>query len=94
MRKISIAEPVTELRRIPIRDNGEPLVDFMELCPELVLDRPRFNYRRETLLRQSVAEKLCEGQGRLPQGYKFAIVEGWRPYAPLHRIQTHPHTFS
>jgi D-alanyl-D-alanine dipeptidase len=80
MRKISIAEPVTELRHIKIVDNGEPLVDFLKACPELVLDHPRFTYRRETVVRESVARMLCEANATLlKQGYRLAIVEGWRP---------------
>lgn len=79
MRKVSLAEPVTELRRIPIRDNGEPLVDFMDRCPGLLVDRPRFHYRRETLLRATVAEMICKADKGLPKGYRLSIVEGWRP---------------
>ncbi len=78
MPKISPAEPVSELRRIKIVENGEELVDFLAGCPGLLLDRPRFHYRRETLLRRSVAEKLCAAERRLPQGYRLAVIEGWR----------------
>lgn len=77
--KISLAEPVTELRRIKIRENGEPLVDFLQLGPELRLDRPRFHYRRETMLRQSAAERLVRANDRLlSQGFRLHVVEGWR----------------
>ena len=79
MQKISPAEPVTILKRVPIQDNGEPLVDFQIACPGLVLDYPRFDYRRETLVRASVAEKLSEAVRRIPSGYRLGIVEGWRP---------------
>lgn len=58
---------------------GEEMVDFLALCPELLLDAPRFKYRRETLLRRRVAEMLCDANSRLPRGYRLAIVEGWRP---------------
>ncbi len=74
----SPAEPVSRLRSIKIIENGEPLVPFLELCPQLLLDKPRFTYRRETLLRKSVAEKLCAASANLPAGYRLAIVEGWR----------------
>jgi D-alanyl-D-alanine dipeptidase len=78
----SITEPVSDLRRVKIRENGEPLVDFLAECPELRLDKPRFLYRRETMLRQSVAERLCRANDRLMrQGRRIYIVEGWR--APL-----------
>ncbi len=53
-------------------------MDFLLACPLLVLDRPRFSYRRETLVRSSVAEMLDEATRRLPSGYRLAIVEGWR----------------
>lgn len=71
-------EPVTHLRRIPIRECGEELVDFLQFCPALVLDRPRFDYHRLTLLRRSVAERLCRAANSLPEGYKLAVIEGWR----------------
>jgi len=78
----SKAEPVTELRKVKILDNGEPLVDFLELCPELRLDRPRFNYRRETLLRETAAIKLRDANLYLiERGYRIQVVEGWR--APM-----------
>lgn len=78
--KISIAEPVSQLRHIKIIDNGEPLVNFLEQCPDLILDHPRFIYRRETMARKSVSEKLCQANVWLmEQGFRLAIVEGWRP---------------
>ncbi len=76
---ISIAEPVTALRRVRIVECGEPLVDFLRECPALVLDRPRFNYQRETLLRKTVCEKLCQAnEALLSQGLHIRVIEGWR----------------
>ncbi len=75
----SPAEPVSLLRSVRIIECGEPLVDFLEMCPSLLWDAPRFHYRREKVLRKSVAEKLCQANAALPEGYRFAIVEGWRP---------------
>ena len=81
-RRISIAEPVTEVRRVPIRENGELLVDFLALSSELRLDRPRFAYRRETLLRQTAAEGLVRANETLLRlGIRIHVVEGWR--APM-----------
>ena len=77
-RPVSPAEPITALRHVRIVECGEPLVDFMAVCPDILLDRPRFEYRRETLLRKTVAEKLCEANRRLPTGFRLAVVEGWR----------------
>ncbi len=70
---------MSSLRYIPIRESGEELVDFLALCPLLVLDRPRFHYRRETVVRKTVAEKLCLAAQALPVGFRLAIIEGWRP---------------
>ena len=78
MKPISLAEPVSDLRRIPIRDNGEPLVDFLKL-PKVLLGQPRFDYRRETLLRKGVADRLALAAASLPNGYRLAVIEGWRP---------------
>jgi D-alanyl-D-alanine dipeptidase len=76
---ISIAEPVTDLRRIPIREVGDPLVNFLEFCPGLLQAVPRYEYRRETLVRRGVAERLNVAIAALPEGYRLAIIEGWRP---------------
>lgn len=76
---ISPAEPITDLKRVPILECGEPLVDFMEVCPGVILDRPRFNYRRETMVRERVAEAIRRAIAKLPKDYHLAVVEGWRP---------------
>lgn len=76
--KTSSAEPVTQLRRVRIVESGEELVDFLACCPGLLLDEPRFQYRRETLLRRTVAEMLCRAEQALPAGVRLAVIEGWR----------------
>lgn len=74
----SPAEPVSELRRVKIIECGEPMVDFMEAG--LVLDRPRFNYRRETIIRARVCEMLVKAnEFLLSRNHHIKIVEGWRP---------------
>ncbi|HVL38611.1 MAG TPA: hypothetical protein VM328_04385, partial [Fimbriimonadaceae bacterium] len=60
IRNPSPAEPVTEVRRVPILECGEPMVDFLAHCPLLVFDRPRFAYTRATQARLSVADALLE----------------------------------
>jgi zinc D-Ala-D-Ala dipeptidase len=76
--KISIEEPVSHLRHIPIIECGEPLVDWNN-HPRIFQDVPRFNYKRETLARLSVVEALWRAADSLPCGFKLAIIEGWRP---------------
>jgi D-alanyl-D-alanine dipeptidase len=78
MRKLSPAEPVSQLRNIRIVENDEPMIDFLEAG--LVLDRPRFNYRRETIIRRHVCEMLVvANEFLLRRGHHIKIVEGWRP---------------
>lgn len=72
-------ESTESLRHIPIVESGEPMVDVLTLSDRVFLDRPRFDYKRESLLRQGVAERLAEAADRLPTGYRFGLVEGWRP---------------
>lgn len=75
--KPSLSEPVSLLKRVPIVECGEALVDFRG-CPGLLLDRPRYQYRRETLLRSSALERLCQASRLLPADCRFAVIEGWR----------------
>lgn len=78
-KKISPAEPVTDLKHIPINENGEPLEEYLHLSSRLVQDLPRYKYRRETLARTKVAEALAQAAESLPKGFKLAVIEGWRP---------------
>ncbi len=77
--KPSHAEPVSQLRKIKIIECGEEMIDFLALSPRIILDKPHFDYKRETALRISVAERISEAADRLPAGYMLAIIEGWRP---------------
>lgn len=78
-RKISVSEPVYALKRIPIRENGEPFEDYSNLSPQLILSKPVYDYSRATLVRRSVFEKLREAIDALPKSYRLGIIEGWRP---------------
>lgn len=86
MATISPTEPVSQLRKVPIRECGEPLVNFLETCPRLVLERPQFAYRRETLIRESVAARLRQATESLPTGLQLAVLEGWRAPAIQSRM--------
>ena len=79
MRKISSHEPVTQLKRIPIIECSEPLVNYLKLSPRIVPGKGRWEYSRESLLRESVANRLVRAASALPNGYKLAVLEGWRP---------------
>lgn len=85
-KKYSMSEPVTDLRHIKIVDNGEPLVNYLLQCPRLLMSKPRWSYHRVSLLRKGVADRLCRAAEALPDGYRLAVVEGWRPSYIQHRM--------
>jgi D-alanyl-D-alanine dipeptidase len=66
--------------RVPIRDNGEPLVDFVGLSLRLryAEHHPAFDFDRVHLVRRRVAEMLVAAAESLPDGMDLTIVEGWR----------------
>lgn len=78
-KKPSPAEPVTELRRIPIVECGEPLESYLGRHERLIEARPRWDYQRAAFARRSVVEMLVRAAEALSSGYAIAVVEGWRP---------------
>lgn len=79
--KKSPEEPVSAMRPIPIRETGEPLVDFADAHPRIhwVARHPVFDYQRVRLIRATPARMLAQAAERLPRGRRLAVVEGWRP---------------
>jgi D-alanyl-D-alanine dipeptidase len=77
------AEDQDELDAVLIEECGEPLVDFLELCPEIALTpaHPVFEFPRVHMLRQSVALMLKDAARRVPAGLQLQVVEGYRPIA-------------
>jgi D-alanyl-D-alanine dipeptidase len=78
-RKLS-SESLQAQARVPIHDNGEPLVDFVGLSPRLCFAErhPVFNFPRVHLVRRRVAELLVAAAESLPAGLNLTIEEGWR----------------
>ncbi|MDH7570568.1 MAG: M15 family metallopeptidase [Armatimonadota bacterium] len=58
---------IARLGRIPIHENGEPLVDLREACPELVLAC------KLPFVRRSVAAMLCQAARALPDGWRLKV---------------------
>ena len=79
MLKPSTHEPVTQLKRVPIIECGEPLVEYLQLSNRIRVGDGRWVYKREALLRESVAMMLAKAANSLHSGYTLAVVEGWRP---------------
>lgn len=87
------AEDQDELDAVRIEDNGEPLVDFLELrdSNKLVFSptHPVFEFPRVHLLRASVAQMVCQAAQNLPAGLRLQIVEGYRPIAVQRAMYRH-----
>ncbi|MEU8270738.1 M15 family metallopeptidase [Sphaerisporangium sp. NPDC049002] len=66
---------------IPVEESGEPLVDLRE-NPEILLDErladPEGAFAH---LREEAAQRLLRAQKLLPDGLRFLVVEGYRPYS-------------
>jgi D-alanyl-D-alanine dipeptidase len=80
----SFGEPLTKLRAVPIRDNGEPLVDPRRLSGRIhfAATHPKWDdLVRTPKVRESVARMLAEAAENLPRGIEMQIVEGYRPLA-------------
>ena len=75
-------EPIDELVKIAIEDNGEPLVDIFEVCPQLkwAHKSPRWDFPRTGLARVTVAKMLKEAQELLPGGLHLQIIGVFRPF--------------
>lgn len=75
-------EPVHLLDKVPLIENGEPLVNLLEACPSVRI------YRPQTIpyLRKTVAEKLEKAAQILPTGMFLAATDCWRPYSRQVRI--------
>lgn len=66
---------------VPIKDNGEPLVDLLNYLEIMVDKTQKYIWEREesfSMVREGVAKKLLQAQEYLPKGIKFKIVEGYR----------------
>ncbi|RYG37652.1 dipeptidase [bacterium] len=75
-----VTESTDSLRPIPIVESGEGLVQYLNHCPDLIEDRPRFHYRREPYARAGLVERLCLANAWLMErGYRLLILECWRP---------------
>jgi D-alanyl-D-alanine dipeptidase len=88
----SFGEPLTKLRAVPIRENGEPLVDPRTLTKRIgyLEKHPRFaEMTRDARVRRSVAEMLAAAADALPKDLQLTIIEGFRPLAQQRFMYEH-----
>ena len=83
--RFSVVEPIREVNRIKIVDNGEPLVPIADRCPDVLLkDEPNdLGIPPLPFLRATVVEMLEAAHARLPEGYRFLVSSAYR--APEHQ---------
>jgi len=81
MKKISDEE----LKKIPIQDNGEELVDVRKVCPgikfrlgEYIKKEGARAVAESCSVREAVAEKLKIAQSLLPKGHRLILRCGYR----------------
>ena len=82
-----IAEILTneQLMKIPVKDNGEKLVNLAEYSDSFVIEIEETSKKMQALekgvcfSRESVGKMLAKAQELLPKGYRFKIVDAYRP---------------
>jgi D-alanyl-D-alanine dipeptidase len=67
---------------VPLRENGEPLVDLRVACPNVIIMRPQVI----PFLRQQVAHMLHVASESIPDSMRLAVIDAWRPFARQVRI--------
>ncbi|MCS6936559.1 MAG: M15 family metallopeptidase [Candidatus Bipolaricaulota bacterium] len=87
VRRNSIVEPISELNKIKIRDNGEPLVRLNGRSRRIVvLPNWRTGEPQELFVRQTVAQMLERAASFLPKGYKLGVFSAYRSVAEQEKI--------
>ena len=71
--KLGSPEPFSLINRIPIRDNGEPLLDLRKHCREVLLAPGCLPY-----VRAGIVQMLKEAQRSLPFPYRLRVSTGLR----------------
>lgn len=75
-------EPIAALNKIAATENHEQLVDLRVAAPSVLIERPQVI----PYLRKTVAEMLQRAAESLPTGYRFGVVDAWRPFDRQKRI--------
>lgn len=77
----SPGEPPSQTDRIPIEDNGEPLLDIRAEIPEIDVPETTFYTKEPVLpwLRATVVKQLAKAQALLAPRYRLRISDAYRP---------------
>lgn len=83
-KRAPVVEPIAQLNRIKVRDNGEPLVDALAHVPGAVIHPDRRDYPKTSPYRfhgrATLVEMLARAQAALPRGYRLML---WGIYRSL-----------
>jgi D-alanyl-D-alanine dipeptidase len=81
-------EGVERVSRVPVRENGEPLVNLpeLDLGIRFATSHPWSTFPRVYWVWQSVAEMLATAQSGLPAGIQLELLEGYRPLRIQRRL--------
>lgn len=73
-------EPIldSELLKVEIKENGEPLVDIRSEYPDIFVDIDDGISECANYVREVIAEKLSEAQEHLPDNYRLTLKYGFR----------------
>lgn len=80
-KRLALVEPLAELNRIRVRDNGEPLVNAERALKGVVFDRDTQyieNAPHRFYGRQTVIEMLQRAKRALPRGRKLLLISIYR----------------
>jgi D-alanyl-D-alanine dipeptidase len=75
----SIVEPISEINKIKIIENEDPLVELNSYCPEVIIAvNWRTGQNQVLFARKQVANMLKKAARYLPSGYKLSIFSAFR----------------
>ncbi len=81
-KKTTLVEPLVELNRIKVKDNGERLIDAEKHCKDIIFSKEENEYIQHTpyrfYARESVVEMLNKAQKSLPKGHRLKIMSIYR----------------
>jgi D-alanyl-D-alanine dipeptidase len=82
LRKNSVVEPISEINKIEIVDNGDPMVELNTYCPNIVIGANwRTGAKQVLYARLKVADMLNKAAQYLPKGYKLDVFSAFRSVA-------------
>jgi D-alanyl-D-alanine dipeptidase len=82
-------ESIEDLRKISIKDNGEPLMAIKKYCPKVVIEfwrREELKNEKTLCARKTIIKMLKKAQESLPKNIRFKIRDAWRPIEAQRRL--------